>query len=122
ERLAERLQLALEAAADLLAEVEHARVDDPVVDVGACLAAADDPRLEQQAEVLGNVLLRGPGRLDQLLHGRLATVQPELLEDADAHRLAEDAEPLFDQLDERVEAGEGASSDLRQRTQPHGCK
>ena len=63
DELVQGAQLLLHRAADLLAEREDALVDDPVVDVGSLLAAAEDADLGQHGEVLGDVLLRGAERL-----------------------------------------------------------
>src|SRR6266545_2504218 len=82
--LAERLQLPLEAAADGLAEFEHARVRDRVVGEVAPLAPPDDAGPLEHTEVLGDVLLCRPDRLRQLEHARLALTQ--LVEQLDPRR------------------------------------
>ena len=50
--------------------------------------------------MLGDVLLRGFERLGELADGGFAVA--ELVEQADSHRLAEDAEAAGDQLDQVV--------------------
>ena len=59
DELVQAAQLLLDGAADLLAEREDALVDDPVVDVVALLAAAEDAGVGEHGQVLGDVLLRG---------------------------------------------------------------
>src|ERR1051326_3172857 len=93
---AKRLGLPLEAAADQLAEREDRLVDDPVVREVPLLAARDDSRALEHAEMLGDVLLRRARQLGQLEHGRLALAVP--VEKRDSRRLAEGAKPLGDQL------------------------
>ena len=68
-------------------------------------AAADDARLMEDAKVLGNVLLRGIQRLDELTDRSRAIAQP--VQQLDPHRLADDTEPLRDQLDQRLGKGAG---------------
>ena len=63
----------------------------------------------QHAEVPGDVLLRGAERLGQLADGCLAGSQP--VEQLDPKRLADDAETLGDQLDERIGKGMGTGTD-----------
>src|SRR6266545_2383584 len=115
--LAERLELPLEAAADALAELEHALVRDRVVGEVALLTAGDDPRPVEHAEVLGNVLLRRPDQVGQLEHARLPLAQP--VEQLDPRRLAQRAKALRDQLDQisgkRVRNGHPRLSLQRQR-------
>ena len=95
----ELVELAAQAAADVLAQLEHALVGDRVAREVAVLAAAHQTAAQQHPEMLGDVLLRGAGRPLQLPHGRRGLAQG--VEQADAHRLAEDAKALRDQLDER---------------------
>src|SRR6266540_3643799 len=90
-------ELGLDAAADVLAEAQDALVDDPVVDVVAVLAAADDAGFGEQLQVFGDVLLRAVERPAELIHARLAGA--ELVEQTDPERLAEHAEATRDQLD-----------------------
>ena len=66
----------------------------------ALLGAGDHPGGVEDAEVLGDVLLRGAERLLQLADGRVALAQA--IEQLDSHRLAEDAEALGDELDQRL--------------------
>src|SRR5262249_11724624 len=88
----------LDAAADLVEEPEDALVDDPVVDVVALLSAGDDARLGEQLQGPGYVCRRGINRLRKLVHRRLTAA--ELVEQPDAERLAERAEPTCGQLDQ----------------------
>ena len=81
------VELTRQAAADVLAEGEDRRVGDPVTGEVAGLLARDDPRAQQQAEVLGDVLLGGAELCGQLLDGELAIPQP--VEDEDAGGLGE---------------------------------
>jgi hypothetical protein len=55
--------------------------------------------------VLGDVLLRRPDRLGQLVDGHGPVAQG--VEQADAHRLAEHTEAVRDELDERLGQGMG---------------
>src|SRR5687767_6952449 len=87
DELVQGLQLLLQRAADLLAEGEDALVDDPIVDVGSLLAAAEHAALGKDSEMLGDVLLGGAERRAQLVHARLALAQA--VEEADPHRLAD---------------------------------
>ena len=96
---AELVELAAQAAADLLAQLEHALVGDRVAREVALLAAAHQTAAQQHPEVLGDVLLRGAGRALELLDGRGRLAQR--VEQADAHRLAEHAKALGDQLHQR---------------------
>ena len=64
------------------------------------LTEPDDPLLAQDAEVLGDVLLRRADRVGQLLHGRLPL--PEQVEQLDPRRVGEHAEAARDQLDQLV--------------------
>ena len=105
DELVQRPQLVVHRAADLLAEREDALVDDPVMDEGCLLAAAEDADLGQHLEVLGDVLLRGAEGLGQLVDARLAFAQP--VEQLDPHRLTEHAEAARDQLDEVIGKGVG---------------
>ena len=57
DEFGEVAELALQSAADLLAEREHALVGDRVERVRALLSAAENPGLVEDAEVLGDVLL-----------------------------------------------------------------
>ena len=57
DELGEVAELALQLAADLLAEGEHALVGDRVERVGVLLSAAENPGLVEDTEVLGDVLL-----------------------------------------------------------------
>jgi hypothetical protein len=50
--------------------------------------------------VLRDVLLRRPERVDELVHGRLSDREP--VDQLDAQRLAEDAQPPGDQLGHQV--------------------
>src|SRR5262249_21323328 len=100
DRLRKLGELALETAADVLAEREDAFVDDAVVDVVSVLAPADDAGLGEHAKVLRDVLLRAPERLSQFIDARLALAQP--VEQPDPHRLADHAEARGDQLDELI--------------------
>jgi hypothetical protein len=65
-------RLTLDAAADALAELEDAVIDDAVVDLVARLAARHDAGLVEHPEVLRSVLLRGVRRIGELVHRRLA--------------------------------------------------
>jgi hypothetical protein len=100
EQFPELCVLALEAGADLLAEAVHDLVGDPVIDERALFASPDNAGVEKHPEVLGHVLLTGAGGSDQLLDASLPVHQ--LLEQADAERLAEGAETLGDELDDRL--------------------
>ena len=100
DELVQAAQLLLDGAADLLAEREDALVDDPVVDVVALLAAAEDAGVGEHGEVLGDVLLRGADRLGELADGGLAVAEP--VEQLDPHRLADRAEAAGDQLDQVI--------------------
>ena len=75
-------------------------VGDRAAHAVAVLLAADDAGLGEHADVLGDVLLRGAERLGELVDGQRPVAQR--VEQADAHRLADDAEALRDQLDERL--------------------
>src|SRR5690349_1884110 len=104
----ESVQLAdlpMQAAAYVLAELEHSLVGDRVAGEVAVLRAGHEAGPEQHAQVLGHVLLRGAGGLLQLLHGRV--VLAERVEQLDPHRLAEYPEALRDQVHERVGKGMG---------------
>ena len=105
DQLGEVGELALQATADLLAELQHAGIGDRVEGVRPLLAAADDARLVEDAEVLRDVLLRRAEALGQLGDGRLAVAQA--VEDPDSHRLADDAEAPRDELDDGVGEGVG---------------
>ncbi len=59
-----------------------------------------DAGLVQQPEVLGDVLLRRAEPVDEFADGRVAVTQR--VEQLDAHRLAEDAKALSDQLGELI--------------------
>jgi hypothetical protein len=59
----------------------------------------------EEAEMLRDVLLRRAGCLAELLDARIAGAKP--VEQADAHRLAEQSEPLGDQLDHGLGKGMG---------------
>ncbi len=96
--LVETAQLFLDGAADVLAECEDALVGDPVVDVVALLAAAEDADVAEHRQVLGDVLLRRLEHVGELADGRLAIAQ--LVKEPDPHRLAKHAEAAGDQLDE----------------------
>lgn len=76
DELAERLDVLLQAAADRFAEREDALVDDPVVGEVPVFAPGDDSGSLQDAEVLGDVLLRRPDQLGQFEHGCLALTEP----------------------------------------------
>lgn len=69
--------LALEACADLFAEAVNGVVDDAVVDGSALFSAVDDAGVEEHSEVLGDVLLAGPGCCDELTDARLAFHFPD---------------------------------------------
>ena len=84
--------LAFEAGADLFAEVIDGVVDDAVVDGSPLFSAADDASVEEDSEVLGDVLLAGPGCRDELPDAGLGF--QELLDAPDAEGVAEGAEPL----------------------------
>jgi hypothetical protein len=98
-------QLLTKASAHLLAQREHGVVGDGVADARALLRAADDARLMEDAKVLGDVLLRGVQRLDELTDRSRAVAQP--VQELDPHRLADDTKPLRDQLDQRLGKGAG---------------
>jgi hypothetical protein len=53
------LEVALNRAGDLLAELNHALVDDSAVDAVPFLAPRDNARLGHHSQMLGDVLLRG---------------------------------------------------------------
>jgi sulfide:quinone oxidoreductase len=89
-----------EAAADVLAEREHALVGDRVVGVVAALRTPDDPLLAEDAEVLGDVLLRRADRVGQLLHARFPLA--EQVEQLDPRRVGEHVEAARDQLNQVV--------------------
>jgi sulfide:quinone oxidoreductase len=89
-----------EAAADVLAEREHALVGDRVVGVVAALRTPDDPFLAEDAEVLGDVLLRRADRVGQLLHARFPLA--EQVEQLDPRRVGEHVEAARDQLNQVV--------------------
>jgi hypothetical protein len=74
--LSERVEAALQAAADGFAEVEDCLVSDSVVRVVPLLAARDDARLLEEDEMLGRVLLGGADERGQLEDDRLALAQP----------------------------------------------
>src|SRR6516164_6101423 len=101
----ELCRLAVQVAADLLAQVEDRLVGDRVDGEVALLAPRDDACAQQHAQVLGDVLLRGTGRLLELLHRRLTVAQR--VEQPDPHRLAQDAKALCDQLDQGHRKGVG---------------
>ena len=92
--------LVAQAAADELAQLEDGLVGDEAAHAVAVLLAADDAGLGEDAEVLGDVLLRRAERVGELVDGHRPVAQR--VEQADAHGLADDAEALGDQLDERV--------------------
>ncbi len=96
----ELLELAADAAADLLAEVEHAGVADRVAHLVALLDAGDHTRGVEDAEVFGDILLGGAKRLLELTDGGVALAKA--VEQLDPHRFAEDAEALGDQFDQRL--------------------
>jgi hypothetical protein len=90
DQLAQLLELALHAAADLLAEPEDALVNYPVVGEVPLLAPSHDARLQQNTEVFGDVLLRSAGGLDEVADAGLALAQP--VDERDPHWLREHAE------------------------------
>src|ERR1035438_2369797 len=100
EDLVELGDLAADAAAHLVAELEHARVADRVAHVVAVLGAGDHAGGMQDAEVLGDVLLGGAERLLELSDRRLTL--PQAVQELDPHRLAEHPEALGDELDQRL--------------------
>ena len=64
--------------------------------------------------MLGDVLLGGAERLLQLADGGVAIAQP--VEQLDPHRLAEHAEALRDELDQRLGERVGDGRDMRSWT------
>src|SRR6266508_251842 len=97
DQLTQAAKLLLDGAADVLAEGEHALVDDSVVDVVAVLAPAEDAGVGEHGQVFGDVLLRAADRFGELADGGLAVAEP--VEQPDPHRLADRAEAAGDQLD-----------------------
>ena len=65
--------------------------------------ASKDPRLGQDTDVLGHVLLRRAKRLGELENRHRSITQS--VQEADAHGLANHFEALRDQLDERLRKG-----------------
>ena len=96
----EFLQLAANAAAHLVAEVEHGRIADRVAGVGSLLVATHHASGVEDAEVLRDILLGCPERVLQFADGRIAVTQP--VKKLDPRRLAEHAEALGDELDQRL--------------------
>jgi hypothetical protein len=90
-------QLRLQPGADLLAEVEHDRVGDPVERPRPLLAAGEEALGVEGGEVLGDVLLGGAQRLGQLADRSLAALAQEI-EDAQPGGVREGAETARDQL------------------------
>src|SRR5581483_4028083 len=68
----ELLELAAHAAADLFAQLEHGGVADRVARMVAVLGTRDHAGAQQDAEVLGDVLLRGAERLLELADSGIA--------------------------------------------------
>src|SRR5438105_4297900 len=68
------------------------------MDGNALLAPTDDPGVEEDAQVLGDVLLRGARTADELVHRQLLLAQQ--LEQTNARRLADRAKPVGDELDD----------------------
>src|SRR5262245_8218290 len=97
---AQRPELILDGPADLLAEAHRVVVDDPVVDAGAVLAAADDAGVGEHGQVLRDVLLRRAELVCQVVHACLARTQPD--EGPDAQRLGHRAKAPGHELDELV--------------------
>src|SRR5680860_277856 len=91
--------MALDAAADLVAEREDAVVGDAVAHRVAVLLAHEEARAVQEAEMLGDVLLGGRDRYGQRADRQGPVAQR--VEDPDTGRLAEEAEPLGDHLRHR---------------------
>jgi hypothetical protein len=97
------VQLLLNRSADQIAERKDTIVDDAVMDVVAGFPPTDDSGIGQDGEMLRDVLLRGIERLREVGHGRFALAKA--IEQPNTHRLADDAEPPCDQLDQI--AGQG---------------
>ena len=100
EQFSEFRVLAFEAGADLFAEAVDGAVDDAVVDGSPLFSATDDAGVEEHSEVLGDVLLSGARRCDELPDAGFAFHQ--LLDESDAEGVAEGTEALRDQLDDRL--------------------
>src|SRR5512140_2675066 len=71
------LRLEPKAVADDVTQGCHGTVRDLVVGGGAGLAAANDARLVEDAEVLGDVRLPGRQRFDDLADVHLAVVEQD---------------------------------------------
>lgn len=87
-----------EGPADRLAELEHLGVRDRVARPVPLLPLPDDASPQEEAEMLGDVLLRGPELACQLLDRCLAGTQ--VVKQSDPHRLPEEPKALGDQLRE----------------------
>ena len=91
--------LVAEAIADDVAEKRDGVVGDGVVGRCTRLAAADDARIVEDAEVFGDVGLAGAEGLDDIADVHLTALEEEA-EDAEARRIAEDAEAFSDVREE----------------------
>jgi hypothetical protein len=95
------------AAADEIAEFEQVGVSNEIKDVVAFAAAADETAVIESLEVLGDVGLIAAEGGGDFADGAFATF--EELKDAEAERLAEEAEPAGDSVEQAL-VGEGAKS------------
>ncbi len=87
----------LEAAADVLAEVEDARVGDVVEHLQALLAPAKNAGVGECLEVARDVRLCRLGDRDEL--GDVSFAGLEFNQEAEPHRFTQDAEPGGDDLE-----------------------
>lgn len=83
-------QLRAETPAHGIAEIEHGRIRDGVIDVVPVLPTGDDACVLEDAQVLGDVRLRRSHVRDELADVSLS--RPQRLEDLNADRFPEDAE------------------------------
>lgn len=90
-------QTRADAVADSVTEIEDGRIGDGVVDVVAVLPAAGQPGFLKDAQVLGDIRLRGADSGDE--GGDVALAALQSLKDADADRFAEGAEPGGHEVD-----------------------
>ena len=77
---------------------KHSVVDDPVVDAVSVPSLGEDSRAGEDVQVLRDVLLPGADLIGELVDRLLAVTK--LVEEPDAGRLADHAEPPRDQLDQ----------------------
>ena len=81
-------ELLVERAADLLAEREYGRIDNPVDDPRPLAMSADDPLVEEKVQVLRDIRVPGLEGLAELTDRCLAS-DSEGIDQSQAHRLGQ---------------------------------